>query len=299
MYDHILLPTDGCEHSVRAAEHARGLARAFDATLHVVTVLDLAAAAGPFDAGGLDAAYVERLEAAGREAVDAVADAVGSDAELRTAVVRGRPAEGVLAYADEHDVDLIAMGTHGRTGIDRYVTGSVTERVLRRADVPVLTVRATDRSRVTDGYDDVLVPTDGTDAADVAVEHAVAVAAASGARLRVVSVVDVRAAAATPDVTPPAALVEELEAASERAVEAVAARAREAGLETTTEVRTGSPARDLLAAVDEHDVDLVAMGTHGRRGLGRYLLGSTTEKLVRRCDVPVLAVPAGNGASEA
>jgi nucleotide-binding universal stress UspA family protein len=286
------VPTDGSEHAVRAAEHGLFLARAFDATVHVVNVVDVQAAAGPFGAGGVDQAYVDRLEAEGERTVEAVTAVAEAADAVETAIVRGRPTDAILDYVDAHGVDLIAMGTHGRTGVERYVAGSVAERVVRRSDVPVLTARATDRSRVGDGYEEVLVPTDGSEAATRAVEHAVAVASRTDARVHAVSLVDVGGFAAGPDYNPPIELVHYLEEAGERATERVAERARAAGVEVVTAVREGSPARGLLDYADEHDVDLVAMATAGRTGLSRYLLGSTTERVVRHADVPVLTVAA-------
>ncbi|WP_159901599.1 universal stress protein [Salinirussus salinus] len=297
MYDTILVPTDGSDHAVRAAEHARYLADAFDATVHVVTVLDLQRAGGPFDAGGLGEEFVGRLEAQGEEALETVRTVVDGEAVV-TATLRGEPSETILEYAADHDVGLVAMGTHGRTGVDRYVAGSVTERVVSRSEAPVLTARATERSRVGDGYEEVLIPTDGSEPAGAAVEPGLAVAERTGARVHAVTVVDAGDAAASPGYSVPEEVTAHLEAEGEAATERIATQARERGLEATTAVRTGVAARDLLAYADEHDVDLVAMGTAGRTGLTRYLMGSTTERLIRHAEMPVLAVNARDRAGD-
>lgn len=295
MYDTILVPTDGSDHAVRAAEHGHRLAETFDATMHVVTVVDLVAAGGPFDAGSLTDDVIAGLEAEGRDRVHSIADALGTDDRLETAVVTGQPRREILAYADEHDAEMIVMGTHGRTGISRLVSGSVTEHVVRRADVPVMTARATDRSRVTDGYDDVLVATDGSQTAETASEHALSIARATGARVHAVHIVDVGSAASTPSVTPPSTLIEGLTSQGEDATDTIATRARDEGLEAVTHVRAGDPGRDQLRYADEHDVDLVVMGTVGRNALDRILVGSTTERVIRRAEMPVLAVRAAAG----
>ena len=292
MYDTVLVPTDGSDHAVRAAEHASYLADAFDATVHVVTVVDVQSAAGPFDAGGVSKEFVARLEEHGEAAVDAIQTAVDGDGAVETATLRGTPAETILAYVTDHDVDLVTMGTHGRTGVDRYVTGSVTERVVSRSEVPVLTVRATERSRVGDGYEQVLIPTDGSEPAAAAVEPGLAVAERAGARVHAVTVVDTSDAVASPDDAIPEDVATHLESEGEAATERIAAQARDRGLAATTAVRTGVAARDLLAYADDHDADLVAMGTAGRTGLSRYLLGSTTERVIRHAEMPVLAVNA-------
>ncbi|SNZ17973.1 Nucleotide-binding universal stress protein, UspA family [Natronoarchaeum philippinense] len=299
MYDRILVPTDGSEHARRAAAHAESLASAFDATLHIVSVVDLQAAAGPFDAGGLEPEFVERLDANGRELVESTVDALDGSADVHTEIVRGRPADSILEYAADNGVGLIAMGTHGRSGIRRYVAGSVAESVVRRADVPVFTVRATDRSRLDDGYDDVLVPTDGSEHALAAAEHAVALAGASGARIHALNVVDVGVASSSPDLTPPTTLLDQLRDAGERATDAVAERADEAGLDAETEVREGFPAQTVVEYADEADIDLIAMGTAGRSGIGRHLVGSTAAKVIRRAEMPVLSTTAGDRSPDA
>jgi nucleotide-binding universal stress UspA family protein len=291
MYDTLLVPVDGSDHSIRAAEHSVGLARRFDATVHLLNVVDIQAAAGPFDAGGVGGEFLAALEEQGQTVLDDVQAAVDDQGvDLQTAVSKGRPAEAILDYGAEHDAGLLAMGTHGRTGLDRYIIGSVTERVIRQSDRPVFTVHATDRNQFEDGYDDILVPTDGSEFASAAVDHAVAIAAQFDAHVHAVNVVDINAAAFSPSYTPPTEILEGLTSAGQEATEAVASAAREADLAATTEVRKGIPSDELLDYADEADVDLITMGTAGRAGLSRYLVGSTTERLLRRADVPVLAV---------
>ncbi|WP_335999059.1 universal stress protein [Halorientalis halophila] len=290
MYDTILVPTDGSDHAVRAAEHALYLADAFDATVHVITVVDLESAAGPFAAGGVDDDFLERIRADGRETIADLEAAIGPTDRLRTAVVEGRPSEAILEYAGEHDADLLAMGTHGRTGVRRYAWGSVTERVVRGADRPVLTVRDTDRSRIDDGYDDVLIPTDGSESATAAVEHGLAIAETADATVHALHVVDAGDGVGSGSVRTPTEYLTDLESAGEKATEEIATRARDAGLDAVSAVQQGHPASGILDYVDDADVDLVAMGTQGRTGLNRYLLGSTAERVLRHAPVPVVAV---------
>ncbi|WP_137287164.1 universal stress protein [Halorussus salinisoli] len=290
MYDTILVPTDGSEHAERAAEHALHLSRAFDATVHVINVVDVQSEGGLFSAGGVDEEFVGQLEDRARETIAELDTLTDSSDDVRTAVVKGKPSEGILEYADDNDVDLVLMGTHGRTGLNRFVTGSVAERVVRLSDVPVFTVRATERSVVGDGYDPILIPTDGSDCATAAVDHGIAIARKYGATVHAVNVVDIRSVATASEVGPEADLLQQLEERGEDATEAVAERAREAGLDATTAVRKAVPARGLLDYADDNDADLIAMGTHGRSGLDRHFLGSTTAKVVRAAEIPVLSV---------
>lgn len=292
MYDTLLVPVDGSDHSRRAAEHGLGLAGRFEATVHLLKVIDLQAAAGPVNAGGVGEVFLDRLQTEAETVVEEVRAAVDDHGvDIRTAVIRGQPSETILEYAAEHDAGLLAMGTHGRTGLNRYIMGSVTERVVRQADQPVLTVHATEDNRFDDGYDDILVPTDGSEFAAAAVERGIEIAAQFDAHVHAVNVVDINAAAFSPTYTPPTELIETLTTQGENATEEIATTARHAGLSATTEVRRGVPSDELLQYADETDIDLVAMGTAGRSGLTRLLVGSTTEQILRRADVPVIAVP--------
>jgi nucleotide-binding universal stress UspA family protein len=137
MFDDILVPTDGSEGSRAAIDRAIELANTSDAALHTIYVVDTTGAGAAGAAGTLDA-----VEEQGRAAVDEVIDAAdGADVgTVEASVARGPPHEAILAYVEEHGIDLVVMGTHGRTGLDRVLLGSTTEKVVRLADVPVMTV---------------------------------------------------------------------------------------------------------------------------------------------------------------
>ncbi len=297
MYDTVLVPTDGSECAERAARHGVALAGRFDATVHVLGVADVDRAAGPFAAGGVSEAFVDRIESEFESAVDAVADLAGSDVSVRTAVVRDTPGEAIVEYVGREGVDLVAMGTEGRRGLRRFVTGSTTEHVVRHAHVPVVTARQTGAAPVTD-YDRVLVTTDGSDHARTAVDHAVAVADAFDATLYALSVVDVGSLPGGPTATPPTRALEQRQEHGEAATAAVADRAETAGVAAVTEVREGFPGPAILEYAEAEGVDLIAMGTHGRTGVDRLLLGSTTERTLRRADVPVMSVYPGSDTVE-
>lgn len=143
MYDRILLPTDGSEATDRAVEEAIELAADMGAELHPLFVIeDLTYAPEMTD---------ERLEMQlrkiGEEAIEAIRErAEVAGVSVRRAIENGTPHREILSYADREDIGLIVMGTHSRSGLDKYLLGSVTERVVRTAEVPVLTVRVSDDS---------------------------------------------------------------------------------------------------------------------------------------------------------
>lgn len=138
MYDRIVVPTDGSTAVRKAVKHAIELASVFDAkVLPVYVIDDRMSYHGIFSRKDLD-----KFEGVGEKAVGWVEDAAAEHGvETTSAVRRGIPFEAILDYADEADADLIVMGTHGRTGIDRFVLGSTAENIVRSSDVPVMTVR--------------------------------------------------------------------------------------------------------------------------------------------------------------
>ncbi len=139
MYERILVPTDGSSGTHRALEHAVDLAAEYDATVHALYVIDTRSSYHGVFFSPLHDAYREEGEEATQEVV---ARAEEAGVEAMAAVESGIPHDAILDYAAEHDIDLICMGTHGRTGIGRVLLGSTTEKVVRTADVPVLTVRS-------------------------------------------------------------------------------------------------------------------------------------------------------------
>lgn len=150
MYKTILLPTDGSEYVSEAAEHAIRLATLTDGIVHVLYVIDTR------DYSTLPESKWLTLESELREQGDRALEVVAEQCRSRgvstvTATERGVPHEEILAYVDEHDVDIIVMATHGRTGLDHFLRGSVTEKVLHHATVPVVAVHVQEATTTTHG----------------------------------------------------------------------------------------------------------------------------------------------------
>lgn len=149
MFDSILLPTDGSEAAEKAAPYAARLAAAFDATLHVMYVVDVDAVSLSLGAEQLDrletGRFTEMTEVHER-AADAIARirdiASREGLAIEPVIEVGVPHKAIVEFAEENDVDLIAMTSHGRGGIKRALLGSVTERVARDTPVPILVVDA-------------------------------------------------------------------------------------------------------------------------------------------------------------
>lgn len=142
MFDRVLVPTDGSETAQSAVQSAIDLARIHDAVLHTVYVVDVG---HPDFAPGKAEMWepvVDAVRNQGNQHTGEVVEAATeAGLEAHQAVVdHGSPVEGVLGYADDHGIDLIVLGTHGRSGPKRWLLGSVAERIVRGSNVPVLVV---------------------------------------------------------------------------------------------------------------------------------------------------------------
>ncbi|MFT4889967.1 MAG: nucleotide-binding universal stress UspA family protein [Halobacteriales archaeon] len=281
VYDRILFPTDGSDVAGTVLDYVLDLAVGVDATVCVLNVADT----NRDSVARIDGEVIDVLEGEGEEVVEAAADrARERGVSVETEVLQGDPYRTIVDYADTRDVGLVAMPTRGRRSLDRFLLGSVTERVVRRSDVPVLTIRPDDEVDLRHPYRNVLVPTDGSEAANDALAAAIEVASAAGAGLHLLHVVEESGFGldfGSDDETDEA----------DEILESAAETARDASIDpVTTAVQRGSVHEETMAYVDDHDVDLVVVGTHGRTNLDRYLLGSVAEKLVRSSPVPVMTV---------
>ena len=145
MFDRILIPTDGSEPAEHAIPTGIDLAAAHDATVYAMYVVEPVPlggyAAGMSAASSEHSEYTEQQEAEAEAALDIVSEAgLEADVDVVETVKYGEPNEAIVTYAETNDIELIVMGTHGRSGADRLVIGSVAEKVVRGSSVPVLTV---------------------------------------------------------------------------------------------------------------------------------------------------------------
>jgi nucleotide-binding universal stress UspA family protein len=289
MLERILVPTDFSDHAALALRHARELARLFGAELQLLTAAFLSPV---WIAEGMAPIPDEIRDGIRRQAA---ADLEHLGQPLRDAGLRVRcsvstdhPATAIRALAASWPADLIAMGTHGRTGIPHALLGSVAERTLRQVGAPVLTVRA-DASEPRP-LRNLLVATDFSPDAERALDWAVGLAGRAGANISLVHAV--------------AGAVffgeEELALESVRAAQWAAEEAARGKLERLRQqlgsrageiaLEAGRPDDVILRAAQQLKADLIVSGTRGRSGLGHVLLGSTAERVLRRAPVPVVVV---------
>lgn len=286
MYDKILFPTDGSETASSAFDYALSVASAHDATIHAFHVADSTVVSTTRIRGDV----VDVLEQEGKQFVDELeARAEAADVSVRTDVQQGNPAEMIAEYADQYETDLIVMPTHGRSGIKRYLLGSVTERVISTTSMPVLTVTPSEGEEFVYPPSDFLLPTDGSRCAKLALNEATALADATGAALHLLTVVETTALGI--DVRSTVAQ-DQLEAQATEILDGAKATAEEAGIESTiTSIAQGRPYKRIHSYITENDIDLVVLGTRGETDFSQYVLGGVSDKLIRTAPVPVLVVP--------
>lgn len=288
--DSILVPTDGSEGARIGARRGIDLAATTGADVHVLSVVDTREIE-PSQASNEQTERERLLEKDAERAVDAISGLAKRhlSSRITTAVEEGIPFQTINEYVDAHDIDLIVMGTQGRTGLERVLLGSVAEKTLRTATVPIVTVTPdADVAEVGDElYENILLPTDGSEGAELAIEWGITLAEVYDAMVHTVYSVDTSRFGDEGR----AEFYDALEQTGREALETVRQRAREADLSIAGTLANGPAARAILSYSEEHDADLIVMGTHGRSGVRRYLIGSVTETVVRNADVPVCCVP--------
>jgi len=289
MYTSILVPQDGSPAAASILPYVTHLARNLGARIVLLTVLVPIPALGrPAETeGSAEAqALIRRQAARCRDA----------GVEATTLVVAGQPAAEIIRRARDGHADLIAMGTRGHSGLRRGLLGSVTDEVVRASPVPVLALSPGAAERFGTGHHHpagITVPLDGSELAEAALPHAEALAKALSLELHLLRVVPPSALAPYTedglpmDTTP---IIEELEQEAAAYLEGVAQRLAQRGVKSHRQVTRGAPAlaiADHLRATPDH---LVAICTHGRSGVGRLLIGSVADYVIRSAGVPVLVV---------
>lgn len=297
----ILCPTDLSEIAPRAFEHALALARFHQAEVELAYVSEpllpgpVAPATYPPWAI-LDPAVRGRLGAA---LEGLAAPAAGTGVRVETSVREGRVVHEILERARGWPADVIVMGTHGRGGFERWVLGSVTEKVLRKSPCPVLTVPPPAGELHPEGsvlFRRILCPLDFSAPSVAALGYALRLAEQSASEITIVHVLEwlveeePGARIAGFDVPEFRRYLEK--DARERLRQLVPAEARD-WCRTREEVVGGRPWREILRLAEEREVELVVMGVRGRNPVDIALFGSTTHHVIRGARCPVLVVHSG------
>ncbi len=291
----ILFPTDFSPCAEQALTHALYLAKQYQAELHVLHAVILYGFYNQPELSFVDVDTLNRqLEEATQRQMTTMLEPYTPD-QVRIVPVQRRgnsAAPVILKYAREQDIDLIVLGTHGRRGIGHLVLGSVAEEVVRLSSCPVFTIRERKEPRLIEELDRILVPIDFSEHSKHALRYAKQIAASYDARLQLLHVVE-------EVIHPSFYALERLHghdltlSVQQKAREALEQFLEEAeGPELTAEfhVIEGRAAADITECAKELASDLIVIATHGLTGIEHLLMGSVTEKVVRRASCPVFTV---------
>jgi nucleotide-binding universal stress UspA family protein len=271
----VLIPTDGSPLSENALEQA--ITTFSDGTLTLIHVIDPRYTA-PDDELRPERVFVDLLDIAER-----------NDIEVDTEIRVGHPGREIVRFSEEADVDEIIMGSHGRERVSRILLGSVAERVLRRAPVPVTVVHPHQRT----GTKHHLLPIDGSEQSTKALEYACSVF--PDVQTTIIHAIDpMETHYGEGQLVHSESEYEQIQQQAEQLLADAEALANEydANVTTTIAVEWGPnrPADAILDYVADNDIDHVIMGSHGRSGVSRVLLGSVAETVSRRSPAPVTVV---------
>jgi nucleotide-binding universal stress UspA family protein len=293
--ERILLATDCSPRAEGAEAYAWMLAESWGTDLTVVNVLELAPGLNP--EYPVNRLYVTELMKQATRALDELkARTADRGISVRTRIATGIPSQEVIAAAEAEDTDLIVVGTAGKTGLEHVLLGSTAERIIRSAPCPVLAIRA-ERSGAeqTSGgsrpvpIERLLVPVDFSDCSLDALEYAVVVAQQAKASVTLLHVLEPVSYGLDFTLTIPASSKHKREAAAERLAGVVTAL-NALNVKSEYLVRGGLPNDSILEAARTASVDMIVMGTHGRRGLSHAFYGSVAESVLRKSHCPVLTV---------
>jgi nucleotide-binding universal stress UspA family protein len=309
MFSRILVPLDGSKVAEESLDYARPLAERNRATLSLTRSVAMPVAVGAYGAYGAYEAYplpagvIEEELKAAQDYLDRLAEHLrGQGFVVETASSMTDAETGILATADEECIDLIVMTSHGRTGISRFLMGSVAERVCRHAGCPVLIVgrtglKAKAQAAETTLFRKILIPLDGSPEAEKALDYLSSVASSSDAMIYVLRVLE--------KLPPLGGVVDsksfidaqvELDVAPEKLVEGYL---RTRGFEVHSHTETGNATDQILGFAERERCDLILMTSHGRSGASRFFIGSVAERVARHATCPVLVVGrSGSGAGK-
>ena len=296
MYSRILVPLDGSELAEQVLPYVRLIAQRMQSPIDLIRTFSLSI---PELHDPVHAHYLEQITSSFPAQAEAYLEKVKTTLQdlgvpVSSIVQEGEPPLHIVSEAKKKPDTLVAMSTHGRSGISRWVLGSVMDRVLHGTTNPLLVVRA--RSDGTAAQDvrlkTMTVPLDGSPTAEQVLPHVVDLAKALDLKVMLVRVVSTSQVFGEYVTFQHEDFSQYLAAEATNYLRNLRPRLRSQGVSSVEErLLHGHPATALVDLANETPDNLVAMTTHGRSGIRRWILGSVTDKIVRHSGDPVLVVP--------
>ncbi|MBI3854842.1 MAG: universal stress protein [Planctomycetes bacterium] len=300
MFERILIPLDGSPRAELILSQVARILHREDSEILLLRVVDVPTSVGRVD---LTQLRNEEREGAQRYLHDMTRRFANKSDKVHARIAEGSPADVILETARTEGATLIAMSTHGRSGVARWALGSVAEKVARAADVPVLLVRSFRRSSKGDlepivpeelPFRRILVPVDGSVTSMSVIGPTEKFAQLYGSDILTLHVLPpfVAPSPVLPGMEAGVPLMrpEPLPSEKDEVTAKAAERFRQAGLNVSRLTVEGEPASEILDLSTNRGMDLIALGTHGRSGVSRWALGSVAERVLRSTEVPLLLV---------
>lgn len=287
----VLVPLDGSELAESVLPYVERIAKATGAEVTLLTSIVQSTPWGEYPVRiDLSAATVQV-----QIYLESKRDELGDKGlKVDTEVAHGPEADAILNWAADEDIDLIAMSTHGRSGITRWIFGSVADKVLHATHRPLLLVRATepDYRQGALAIQKILMPLDGSPLAGSILPFVVGLAKALDASLELFHAVPPVELHPGVEVVrlPTPEILNRLEAQANELLARVVKDVQREGVKARGIFTIGPAVHEIVNAAEREGAGLIAMATHGRSGIGRWMIGSVADAVVRRTDLPCLVV---------
>ena len=301
MYQRILVPLDGSELAERVIPYAVAIADALSSQVSLLRIFD---SVPEHWADPTHGRYLDQLTSSIRNQALDYLERIAAPLRREGLTVtcsahEGNPSELIINESSREADTLIAMSTHGRSGINRWVMGSVTDKVLHGVDAPLLIVRSQEGSPPASiEANNIILPLDGSALSEQALPHAVSLAKALGASVTLLRSTDISRYTPIEEDYPASMYDDLIQAATVEAEEYLKQMSQqisnEGVAESQSHVRQGEAAGTILDLAADSPSTLIAMCTHGHSGVGRWVLGSVTDRVVRHSNRPVLVIRAGD-----
>ena len=286
MWEKILVPLDSSDLAELALPYAEELAAAFNSEVVLVYVSEPA----EDQYRHMHQLYMERVAGQMRNRINKVSPLV----------LPGRPAEEIIGYAEKNDVSLIIITSHGRSGITAWATGSVASKVLHAARVPLLLIRATKPPQREPGkhlLNRILLPLDGSEAGEAAMPYVQELIDRLESEVILFGVVPagqhIRTVGGLDYILYPEQHLESVKTEAREYLNKVYRRLKRRKGRVRVELKVGDIAQEIISFAEETNASLIAISSHGRSGMAKWVFGSIAHKVVQVSNIPVLVVRAG------
>lgn len=284
MFERILVTLDGSELAEHALPYAVELANACASEIFLVKVCQ-----------GEEANFSPASQAYLKRQAEQLKDRLARQVRIKTAVLLGRPAQEIVRYTAENNIDLVIMTSRGRSGIASWLLGSTANEVIHSVKIPLLVIKVAKSTSITVKLRRLLIPLDGSERGEAILPYAGELAEKLSSEVILIRIValgtHVHTVGGLDFVYFKDKDLERMKAEAQEYLNKVCARLRQKIKATSPEVRTGEPHLEIMKYAEEHDCDLIAMASHGHSSVEQWAYGSVTYKILLHSTKPVLLLP--------